>query len=143
MLARTNEYLPSFVDEFFGKDLLSDMFTTRTGISTPAVNIIESPGEFNIEVAAPGLDKKDFKIDVENNCLNISSEKESKEEEEEKDRKYMRREFSYSAFRRSFTLPETVDSDKIKATHKDGVLTISIPKKEEAKEKPPRQIDIG
>ena len=134
--------LPGIVDDFFGRDMLSDFFDNyQTGICIPAVNIIEGKDEFRIEVAAPGLDKKDFTIDVKNNVLFISSEK--REEDEKKEEKIMRREFSYSSFKRSFSLPDSVDSDKISASHKDGVLSIMIPKREEAKEKLPRQIRIG
>lgn len=133
--------LPDLVDEFFGSDLMSNFFENQTGVNVPAVNIIEGKDEFKIEVAAPGLNKKDFKIDIDRNVLTVSSEK--KEEKKEKDEdKFMRREFSYRSFSRSFTLPDTVDEDKVSANHKDGVLTITIPKKEEAKPRPPRQIDI-
>ena len=134
--------MPSIVDDFFGRDMLNNLFDDfQTGISVPAVNIIEGKDDFRIEVAAPGLDKKDFTIDVKNNVLFITSEK--RQEDEQKDEKYMRREFSYNSFKRSFSLPQSVDVDKIRANHKDGVLKIEIPKREEAKEKPPRQIQIG
>jgi len=133
--------LPDFTDEFFGRDLMGNFFENQTGINMPAVNIIEGNEDFKIEVAAPGLNKKDFKIDIDRNVLTVSSEK--KEEKKEKDEdKFMRREFSYSSFSRSFTLPDTVDEDKVSANHKDGVLTVTIPKKEEARPRPPRQIDI-
>ncbi len=138
MLRRSS--LPDLVDEFFGRDFMGN-FDEQTGVNMPAVNIIEGKDEFNIEVAAPGLDKKDFNIDLDHNVLTISSEK--KDEKKEDNKKFMRREFSYTSFKRSFTLPNTVEADKIAATHKDGVLTISIPKKEEAKERPPRQIKIS
>jgi HSP20 family protein len=140
-LMSTRGYLPSFVDDFFGNDLLSNFFDFQTGVSTPAVNIVESKEDFKIEVAAPGLNKEDFKIDVHNNVMTISSEKEEKREEKEE--KYMRREFSYTSFKRSFSLPSTVNVENIKASHKEGILTISLPKKEEAKEKPARQINIS
>ncbi len=134
--------LPNIVDDFFGKDLLSTFFDDyQTGISVPAVNIIEGRDNFRIEVAAPGLDKNDFEIDVKDNVLLITCRKERKEETN--DEKIMRREFSYGAFSRSFTLPNTVETDKISAKHKDGVLNITIPKKEAAKEKPPKKIDIN
>ena len=136
------ESLPNVVDDFFGKDMLSNLFDNyHTGVCIPAVNIIEGKDEFRIEVAAPGLDKKDFTIDVKNSVLFISSEK--SHEDESKDEKIMRREFSYASFKRSFSLPDSVDTDKITANHKDGVLNIVIPKREEAKEKPPRQIKIS
>lgn len=139
---RSRFNMPSFFDEFFGKELNPGLFEDRANMSVPAVNVIEDPDNFKIEVAAPGLDKKDFKIDLDNNVLTISSEKEYKHEDE-KDGKFMRREFAYSSFKRSFTLPESVDAEKIKANYKEGLLYINIPKREEAKQKPPRQISIS
>lgn len=138
---RRKSEMPGLADEFFGRDLLSNFFDFETGISVPAVNIVEGKDEFRIEVAAPGLNKKDFQIDLQNNMLIISSEKQF--EDEKKEEKFMRREFSYSSFRRSFSLPQTADVEKINASHKDGVLTIAIPKREEAKEKPARNIKIS
>lgn len=138
---RNRSVLPNIVDEFFGRDLMGDFFDFTTGINTPAVNVIEGKEVFRIEVAAPGLTKSDFKIDLQNNVLTIVSEKE--DHREEKDEVFMRREFSYSSFKRSFTLPNTVDSDKIKASHNNGILEIEIPKREEAKEKPARLISIS
>jgi HSP20 family protein len=132
---------PNLVDEFLGNDFLGNFFEERTGINTPAVNIAEGKDDFNIEVAAPGLDKNDFKINLEHNVLTVSSEKESTKEE--KEGKFMRREFGYSSFKRCFTLPNSIDPEKISASHKDGILYITIPKKEEAKIKPPRQIAIA
>ncbi|MFO8128742.1 MAG: Hsp20/alpha crystallin family protein [Bacteroidales bacterium] len=140
-VVKWRDNLSTMVDEFFGRDRLSDFLGDRTGISTPAVNIKEGENDFQIEVAAPGLDKKDFRINVDNGVLNISSEKEEKKED--KDDEFVRREFSYSTFSRSFSIPESVDADKIKANHKDGVLTITMPKKEESKQKPPKQIEIS
>ncbi len=141
MLPMLRKSMPSLVDEFFGRNLMDEMFDFQTGISTPSVNIVEGKDAYRIEVAAPGLAKEDMKIDLHNNVLTISSEKE--QNKEEKDEKYMRREFSYCSFTRSFTLPGTADVDKITAIHKDGVLQIGIPKKEEAKEKPKKEIRIG
>ncbi|MDX1783004.1 MAG: Hsp20/alpha crystallin family protein, partial [Aequorivita vladivostokensis] len=85
--------------------------------------------------------KSDFQIDLENQLLSISTEVEEKSEEKEEN--YTRREFGYSSFKRSFTLPETVDEEKIKANYKEGILSIHLPKKEEAKQKPPRNIKIS
>lgn len=132
---------PSFVDEFFGNNIPGYFNEGYSGINAPAVNIAEGKEDFNIEIAAPGLEKNDFKINLENNVLTISSDKESKKEE--KDGKYVRKEFSYTSFRRSFSLPDTVEGDKIEASHKNGILYITIPKREEAKVKPPRQIAIA
>jgi len=141
MLPMTRTNWPSLVDEFLGKDLLGNFFDGFTGVNMPAVNIIDGKEEFTIEVAAPGLEKKDFKIDLNHNVLTISSENEHKNEE--KEGKYMRREFSYTSFKRSFTLPDTADLDKVSANHKEGILEITIAKKDGAKIKPPRQITIG
>ncbi|MFC2109590.1 Hsp20/alpha crystallin family protein, partial [Bacteroidota bacterium] len=88
----------------------------------------------------PGLKKSDFQLNLDNQILSISTEK--KKEEEHKDENYTRREFGYSSFKRTFTLPESVDDDKIGANYKDGILKIILPKKEEAKQKPARSIDI-
>ncbi len=137
---RTRNTWPSLVEEFFNGEVFPKFFDAETQHSIPAVNIVENKDEYRIEVAAPGLNKEDFKINLENNVLTVSSEKEEKREE--KDEKYMRKEFSYYSFNRSFTLPMTVDSEKIKATQKDGILQILIPKKEEARVKPMREIKI-
>jgi HSP20 family protein len=139
-ILKNRDFFPSIVDEFFGRDFLPGMFEFQTGINMPSVNIVEGKDDFRIEVAAPGLEKNDFKINLENNVLTISSEKE--DTNEQKEERYMRREFSYSSFRRSFSLPGTVEADKIAANHSNGVLNITIPKKEEAKVKPAKQIEI-
>lgn len=142
MLRRSRVNVPSLIDELFGRDMMQNFFEDQTGISMPAVNVVETNDNFRIDVAAPGLDKKDFKINLDNNVLTISSEKEEQHESQEEG-KYMRREFSYSSFNRSFSLPTSVEAEKIKANHKDGILSIVIPKREEAKQKPPKQIAIS
>lgn len=112
-----------------------------TNTTLPAVNIKDTPEQFVVEVAVPGMDKKDFKINLKDNMLVISSER--KKEEEEVEDNYTRREYSYQSFCRSFTLPDNiVDSDKISAKYENGELLITIPKREEAKPKGPRMIDI-
>jgi HSP20 family protein len=133
--------LPSLSDGFFGDDMFARFFDTPANTTMPAVNIKEGKEEFSIEVAAPGFEKKDFKIDLNNNVLEISSEKEEKNEENGD--KLMRCEFKYSSFKRYFTLPDTIESEKIKASYKDGILNVTIPKKDEAKVKPIRQISIS
>lgn len=127
----------SFFDDFFGKDYMKNI---TTGTTVPAVNVKESEKQFNIELAAPGMKKEDFKIDVDHNVITISSEKEEKTEETE-DGKYTRREYSFQSFARSFSLPDSVDGDKVKATYKDGVLDIVLPKKKDAPVKK-KQIEI-
>lgn len=139
---RSRFSMPTLWDEIFGKDFNTGLSEDRSTLNIPAVNVLENNDNYRIEVAAPGLEKKDFHIDLENNLLTISSEKEFKHEEE-KDGKFMRREFGYSSFKRSFTLPDSIDVEKIGASYKEGVLQISIPKREEAKQKPPRQISIA
>ena len=132
-LAKRTEIMPSFFEDFFNKpllDLFDSGFPSRT-MNMPAVNITERKDDYLIAMAAPGLKKEDFKIDVEGNMLTISSEKE--EENEEKEERYTRKEYSYSSFERSFTLPDEVNKDKIDAHYQDGVLELVLPKKEEAK----------
>lgn len=141
MLPRIYRSYPRIWDDFFTKDYMPEFFENGSFKKMPAVNIVESNDEFTIEVAAPGLNKKDFNISLENNQLTISSEKEDKIEDQNE--KVVRREFHYNSFCRTFTLPETVENDKIKAKHNDGILYVTIPKKEVAKIKPTRQIQIS
>lgn len=138
---KTRTSLPSLVEEYFNGDFLPRFFDVENYNSVPAVNIVEGKDAFRIDVAAPGLNKEDFRINIEKNVLTISSEKEEKHEE--KDEKVMRKEFSYYSFRRCFSLPETVNTDKVSASHKDGILQVVVPKREEAKEKPAREIKIS
>ncbi|MBW6459421.1 MAG: Hsp20/alpha crystallin family protein [Bacteroidales bacterium] len=139
---RKQSGFPGLIDEFFGRDVFPGFFLdVDKRMNVPAVNIIEGKDDFRIEVAAPGLDKKDFKIDLDNNVLTISSEKEEKNEQNEY--RFMRREFSYSSFSRSFSLPDTANTEKVTAKHADGILTVTIPKREEAKVKPSREIKIS
>ena len=141
LVKRHSNYLPTLVSDFWGEDLLSGFEREQNWSLTPAVNIIEGDQEFKVEVAAPGLCKEDFNVHVEKNVLEISAVK--KESAETKDKKYLRKEFSYSEFRRTFSLPSYVDSQEIKATHKDGILTVEVPKKDEAKVNPRKQIEIA
>ncbi len=133
--------MPDFIDDFFNEETWPNFFRSRTGVNVPSVNIVESNDDFRIEVAAPGLDKDDFHVNVDSNVLTISSEKETKDED--KDENFVRKEFSYSSFNRSFTLPEGTDADKITANHKDGVLHVTVPKTEEVKKKAPKSIKIS
>ena len=135
--------LPSIWEDFIGKDLFDFPTVFATGTSVPAVNIRESENDFQVEVAAPGMEKKDFNINLDNNVLTISSEKEEKKEEKDKKGNYTKREFSYSSFERSFTMPDSVDVEKIAAAYNDGVLNITLPKHQEAKIKPAKVIKIA
>ena len=109
-------------------------------MNVPAVNITETKDEYLVSLAAPGLKKDDFKISLEGNMLTISSEKE--EHKEESDKKFTRQEYSYSSFSRSFTLPEEINQEKIGAKYEDGVLKLSLPRKEEAKISLAKQIAV-
>jgi HSP20 family protein len=147
-IIRRNDMFPSMLglfDDFFARDLagwgLNNNSSTNTTI--PAVNIRETNDNFEVEMAAPGMTKDDFKIELDGNMLTITSEKENRHEEKEGE-KYTKREFSYQAFQRSFQLPkDVVDEDKIEAKYENGVLHLVIPKKEEAKQRPPRMIQIS
>ena len=137
--------MPGFFNDVFSRDLwnwgLSNNSTTITSI--PAVNIRETNDAFEVEMAAPGMTKDDFRIELDNNVLMITSERQSESEDKE-NTSYTRREFSYQSFQRTFQLPkEVVDSEKIEAKYENGLLHLVIPKKEEAKQRPPRMIKIS
>lgn len=137
--------LPMLFDDFFSRDLFSWGNTnfSSTNTTIPAVNIKETSENYEVEVAAPGMTKKDFKVELDGNLLTISSEKSDQKPENENER-YARKEFSYQSFQRSFTLQkDVVDIEKIQAKYENGLLQLLIPKKEEAKQKPPRLIQIS
>ena len=131
-LTKRAERLPTIFEDFFKpcNDML-DFDGWKRMLTVPSVNITENADAYNVALAAPGLKKDDFKIDVEGAMLTISCEKE--DSSEEKDERYTRKEYSYSSFSRSFNLPDEVNSEKIDATYHDGVLKLILPKKEEAK----------
>jgi HSP20 family protein len=148
-------YLPNLLDDFFNRDLFnwntSNFSNTDTTI--PAVNIKETADNYEVEVAAPGMNKKDFKVQLDGNILTISSERAEQQEthnqqegnwSKKNEERYISREFSYQSFFRTFTLQKNVvDADRIQARYEDGVLHLVIPKKEEVKQKPPRMIEIA
>lgn len=132
-LARSTEKMPSLFNDFFRPwdEWFEGGGLTSRVLNVPAVNITENKDEFMVSLAIPGMKKEDFNIDIEGNMLTISSEKE--ESKEEKEEKYTRKEFNYSSFSRSFSLPDEVNMEKIDARYVDGVLKLSLQKKEEAK----------
>jgi HSP20 family protein len=137
-------FFPLFDDDFLERDILNWGLSnnSNTGTTIPAVNIKETPDAFEVEMAAPGMTKDDFNIELDSNVLTIRSEKNMEQEQKDGER-YSRKEFSYQSFQRTFTLPkEVVDEDKIEAKYENGVLRLIIPKKEQAKQKPARMIQI-
>jgi HSP20 family protein len=143
-LVRFSNQFPTLFDRFFENDLFdwSNRNYSTTDTTLPSVNIKESVDDFEVELAAPGFEKKDFNIELNHDLLTISSEKKVENETKE-GQQFARREFSYQSFSRSFTLPNTADGEKIKAKYENGILKVSIPKREEAKPKPPKQIAIS
>ncbi|MCG8330963.1 MAG: Hsp20/alpha crystallin family protein [Chitinophagales bacterium] len=129
-----------FFEDFFNGNL-TDFFGSDFSIQTPSINIVEGNDNYRIEVAAPGLEKEDFEIKVENGMLAITAKKEQ-QEEVNKD-KFVRREFNYTSFKRSFQLPKSVDAGKIEANYKNGVLSLNLPKLDEAKAKEIKVIEIS
>lgn len=134
--------LTSWVDDIlnnnFGNEFVSNF---NTGISLPAVNVMEHDDNYIVEMAIPGLKKSDFDISLDNQILSISAE--TKEEKEEEDNYYTRREFGYSSFKRTFRLPKTVEIDKISAKYNEGILKVELPKRDEAKKKPIQSIKVS
>jgi len=107
----------------------------------PAMNIVETDKDFEIELVAPGFSKKDFKVSIDNGNLNISAEKSS--EKEEKEKNYTCKEFNYNSFERSLLLPDTIKDDDVKAKYNDGILSFKLMKKEETKKRKPKMIEVS
>ena len=128
-----------FNSRFLSRDLLSDDFWNGKS-SEPALNIVETDDNFEIELAAPGFAKKDFEVTIADGCLNISAEKSTSKKEEDKN--YTRKEFSYNSIERSLQLPDSIKEEAIKARYHDGILSFNLAKKEEAKKQKPKVIEI-
>jgi HSP20 family protein len=143
-LMRFSNQFPTLFDRFLENDLFdwSNKNYSTTNTTVPSVNIKESTDGFEVDLAAPGFEKKDFNIELNHDLMTISSEKKIENETREGE-DYVRREFSYQSFNRSFTLPNSADAEKIKAKYENGILRVNIPKKEEAKPRPARQIAIA
>ncbi len=139
LIKRNDVLFPTLMNEIFKPDWFGGMDNFKTYV--PAVNIKENEKDFELQLAVPGRKKEDFQIEVNENVLTISSE--TKSEENVENENFTRREFSFASFNRAFTLPETIDEDKIKATYVDGILTFKLPKKEEALPKPKRMIELS
>lgn len=137
VLRKRNPFFTDLFDEFWGRDFAP----ASTRLNTPAVNIKETETGFVLDIVAPGYSKEDVSINLEENVLTIASEKQA--ETSDKTETYTRKEFQYSSFKRSFTLPDSVNQNDVKATFKNGILSIALPKKEEALPKPPKQIEIA
>ena len=141
MLARINRnYVPAYWDDFFNDRFYKQFNSTACQNQTPAVNVLEDEKAFSIEVAAPGVQKKDFHLELENDVLTISTEK--KEDKENQEDNYLRREFNFQSFKRSFELPESIDQEGIKASHEAGILRVNLPKREEIVQKVMKQIEV-
>jgi HSP20 family protein len=139
--------IPSFFNSSLTKDFMEDLFDNslgnnfnNIGRTLPAVNISETDNDLVIEVAAPGMQKKDFKVEVNNNQLSIRYNKELKDEKRQENS--WRKEFSFESFERTIALPAMAESDNISATYLDGILKLTVPKKEEARRKPAKSIEV-
>lgn len=123
-------------------DLESALFPSKFGVNVPSVNIRETPANFILEVAAPGLQRADFKIEVDHHGLAISAEKEGEKEEKEKENGYTRREYTYDSFSRCFALPENINESGIEAKYENGILMVTVPKARETTPKPAKTIPV-
>jgi len=139
IVKRNNVLFPSLMNEFFKPDWFGGM--DNVNYNVPAANVKETESEYLLELAVPGRKKEDFNVEIDNDVLTISSE--VKNEDSTVDEGYTRKEFTFSSFKRVFSLPETVAADKINASYEDGVLKFVLPKKEEALPKPKRLIEIA
>lgn len=148
-LRKTRSMIPSVMSDLLdtGRFFTPDLFDLDTDLlnlasaQLPSVNIIENASDFKIELAVPGMERKDFKIEIDNGCLTISAEK--RDEQKAENENYRRREFIYSSFNRSLDLPDNVIADKIDAKYENGILRMSIPKKEVTILKPKKEIKIS
>ncbi|MBK9291469.1 MAG: Hsp20/alpha crystallin family protein [Bacteroidetes bacterium] len=139
-IIRFNQHPISMLNEIM-EDLDRNFFRgPETYLARPAVNVIEKEDGFVLEVAAPGLKKEDFRVKLDNQLLTIAAE--VNQNNEEKNERYTRREFWFGSFERSFQLPKTINLDQIRADYTDGILRISLPKKEEAKVAINREIAV-
>lgn len=138
-----NKLVNPLFEDFFTRDISdwADRNMSAIGVNLPSVNLKETDTKLEIELAAPGLKKEDFKIEVDNNMLIISAEKEEKKESSKKD-DYVRKEFNYQSFYRSFNLPDYADENKIEAAYKDGILNVTIGKKNSPRKKELKTIAI-
>lgn len=139
--SRMMDRSPLMFNELFNDFFDNVLNNNVQRFTSPAVNITETDDNFKLSLAAPGLAKEDFKISIDNDLLSISAEK--KEEKNSSGEKFTRKEFSFSSFKRSFSLPEHVDAEKVTAGYENGVMILVLPKREEAKPKPAREIKIG
>ena len=133
-----NLWMPEEFNDFFDTD-----FMPRVNATAPAINVKESEKDYTVELAAPGLTKDDFTVNVDNDGnLHIKIENKSNKKEEDKKSHYLRRAFSYSKYEQTLLLPDDVEKEKIAATVNNGVLTVDLPKIEKKEEKTARQIEI-
>lgn len=133
----------NWIDDLFNMDTFPAVTSSNfnTNVSTPKVNIRETKDDYFVDMAVPGFKKEDFNIDLDNDALSISAEQ--KVDDENTEDNFTRREFGYASFKRTFTLPDSIEDSKIKAKYEDGILSIQLPKREEAKPKPVRTIKIS
>lgn len=142
LIKKENRFLfPSLVNDFLMNDRLNAAI--NAGSNIPAVNIQELDDSFKVDLAAPGMSREDFTIDLDDDMITVSAQKSTESSEKDKEGKYTRREFGYTSFARSFTLPDAVKQDEINATYTDGVLSITIPKDTETKVEHKRTIAIS
>lgn len=134
-----NNWLPEVFNDFFNAD-----FVPRSAATAPAINVVESDKDYTVEFAAPGLKKEDFQVHInDDGNLVVKMEQQKEQKEEDKSRRYLRREFSYSKFEQTLILPDDVEKDQIVAKVDNGVLTVDLPKTVAAQKKPARQIEIS
>jgi HSP20 family protein len=134
--------LRSMLSELWDADRFFDNDPFFKGLAqVPSVNVKETENQYEVELAAPGLDKKDFRIETTDNLMTISAERQGEKSEEKEN--YTRREFNYSSFSRSFQLPPAANADACQARYENGILKLAIPKKEEAIKKPRKEIEIS
>ena len=140
--SKENMAVPSFFSDFFSTDFFNDDFVNAPLTKwVPAANVKETPSHYEVELAAPGMKKEDFRVQLEDDVLSIEARKE--EEKNETNERFTRREFRTSSFMRSFRLPKSVMNEKIDAKYDNGILKLILPKKEESRQPGPKEVKIS
>jgi|LAHU01.1.fsa_nt_gb HSP20 family protein len=145
MLIKRSDYAPAYVnffDDFFGRNFMNEFFNNEVKTTLPTANIVENENDYQVELAVPGYDKKDFSIQLNENVLTIKAETKSEKEETKSNQQFTRKEHYYASFERHFTLPDTVKVESIEASYENGLLKITLPKKDEKEIETAKLIEV-
>jgi len=145
MLIKRSNYAPAYVnffDDFFGRNVMNEFFNNEVKTTLPTANILENEKDYQVELAVPGYNKKDFSIQLNENVLTIKAETKNEKEETKSNGQFTRKEHYYASFERHFTLPDTIKVENIEASYENGLLKITLPKKDEKEIETTKLIEV-